>query len=199
MNTCVRLFVSLFLVISNAALAINVGQPAPDFALPDVTGKVVRLSALKGNTVILEWVNPECPYVQKHYNSGNMPGLQKEFVAKNVTWLAINSTHEGHSEFKSPQQMEVWMKQTGGTPSATLLDRDGKVGKLYGAATTPHMFIIDPKGALVYVGAIDDKRSTHMEDVSSAKNYVRTALSEIMSGKPVSTASTTPYGCSVKY
>ncbi|MEK6243317.1 MAG: thioredoxin family protein [Pseudomonadota bacterium] len=193
------LFLSLFLVTSTSVLAINVGQPAPDFTLPDLAGKAVKLSDLKGKTVVLEWVNPECPYVQKHYNSANMPGLQKEFGAKQVTWLAINSTREGHSEFKSPQQMEAWMKKTGGAPSATLLDRDSKVGKLYGAVTTPHMYVIDPKGTLVYVGAIDDKRSTRIEDVKTAKNYVRTALGETMAGKPVSTASTTPYGCTVKY
>ena len=180
------------------ALAVNPGQPAPDFTLSDLTGKPVKLSSLKGKTVVLEWVNPDCPYVQKHYNSANMPGLQKEYGAK-VTWLAINSTREGHSEFKSPQQMEAWMKKTGGAPAATLLDRDSKVGKLYGAVTTPHMYVIDPKGTLVYVGAIDDKRSTDPADVKTAKNYVRAALGETMAGKPVSTASTTPYGCTVKY
>ena len=180
------------------ALAVNPGQPAPDFTLSDLTGKPVKLSSLKGKTVVLEWVNPDCPYVQKHYNSANMPGLQKEYGAK-VTWLAINSTREGHSEFKSPQQMEAWMKKTGGAPAATLLDRDSKVGKLYGAVTTPHMYVIDPKGTLVYVGAIDDKRSTDPADVKTAKNYVRVALEESMAGGKVSTASTTPYGCTVKY
>ena len=148
---------------------------------------------------MLEWVNPDCPYVQKHYNSANMPALQKEFGGKQVTWLTINSTREGHSEFKTPQQMDAWMKKTGGAPAATLLDRDSKVGKLYGAVTTPHMYVIDPKGMLVYAGAIDDKRSTRMEDVKTAKNYVRAALGETMAGKPVSNASTSPYGCTVKY
>jgi len=149
--------------------------------------------------VVLEWVNPDCPYVQKHYNSANMPNLQKEFGAKNVAWLAINSTREGHSEFKSPQQMDAWMKQKGAAPAATLLDRDSKVGRAYGAVTTPHMYIIDPKGTLVYVGAIDDKRSTRVEDVKTSKNYVRAALGEALAGKAVSQASTTPYGCTVKY
>jgi len=193
------LLASLLFAASVAAQSVNPGQPAPDFALPDLSGKSVKLSDLKGKYVVLEWVNPECPYVQKHYNSANMPKLQKEFGGKRVTWLTINSTREGHSEFKSPQQMEAWMKKTGGAPAATLLDRDSKVGKLYGAVTTPHMYIIDPKGTLVYVGAIDDKRSTRLEDVKTAKNYVRTALGETMAGKPVSTASTTPYGCTVKY
>jgi peroxiredoxin len=179
--------------------AVNPGQPAPDFALTDTAGKTVKLADLKGKYVVLEWVNPECPYVQKHYNSANMPGLQKEFGARQVTWLAINSTREGHSEFKSPQQMDSWMKQKGAAPAATLLDKDSKVGRAYGAVTTPHMYIIDPKGTLVYAGAIDDKRSTRVEDVKTAKNYVRTALGETMAGKPVSTASTSPYGCTVKY
>ena len=137
--------------------APNVGQLAPDFALADLAGKSVKLSALKGKHVVLEWVNPDCPYVRKHYDSANMPGLQKEYRGK-VTWLTINSTREGHSEFKSPQQMQAWMKEKDAAPAATLLDRDSKVGRLYGAVTTPHMYVIDPKGTLVYVGAIDDKR-----------------------------------------
>jgi peroxiredoxin len=148
-------FTSLLLVASNA-LAVNPGQPAPDFALPDLSGKTVKLSDLKGKYVVLEWVNPDCPYVQKHYNSANMPGLQKEFAGKQVTWLAINSTRQGHSEFKSEQQMASWLKQKGAAPAATLLDKDSKVGRAYGAVTTPHMYVIDPKGTLVYVGAIDD-------------------------------------------
>jgi peroxiredoxin len=189
----------LLLAVSAVAHAVNPGQPAPDFSLKDTSGKTVRLSDFRGKHVVLEWVNPECPYVRKHYDSANMPGLQKEFGAKNVAWLAINSTREGHSEFKSPQQMDAWMKQQGAAPAATLLDRDSKVGRAYGAVTTPHMYVIDPKGTLVYVGAIDDKRSTRPEDVKTAKNYVRAALGETLAGKPVSTTSTTPYGCSVKY
>ena len=193
-----RFALAFLLSVAFPVLAVNVGQPAPDFTLSDLSGKAVKLSDLKGKLVVLEWVNPDCPYVQKHYNSANMPGLQKEYSGK-VTWLSINSTREGHSEFKSPQQMAAWMKQTGGAPAATLLDRDSKVGRLYGAVTTPHMYIIDPKGTLVYVGAIDDKRSTNPADVKTAKNYVRAALGETMAGKPVSTASTSPYGCTVKY
>ena len=193
-----RFALALLLSIALPALAAKVGQAAPDFTLSDLAGKPVKLSSLKGKTVVLEWVNPECPYVEKHYNSANLPGLQKEYAGK-VTWLAINSTREGHSEFKSPQQMDAWMKKTGGAPAATLLDRDSKVGRLYGAVTTPHMYVIDAKGTLVYAGAIDDKRSTRQEDVKTAKNYVRVALEETMAGKTVSTASTTPYGCTVKY
>jgi len=195
-----RFALALVLSLAIPALAaVTVGKPAPDFTLSDLSGKPVKLSALKGKFVVLEWVNPECPYVQKHYDSANMQTLQKEFGAKQVAWLTVNSTREGHAEFKSPAEMSAWMKEQGGAPAATLLDRDSKVGKLYGAVTTPHMYVIDPKGTLVYVGAIDDKRSTNPADVKTAKNYVRVALGESMAGKPVSAASTTPYGCSVKY
>ena len=194
-----RLLAAALLCATTAALAVNPGQPAPDFTLTDVSGKAVKLADQKGKYVVLEWVNPDCPYVQKHYNSANMPNLQKEYGGRQVVWLTINSTREGHSEFKSPQQMSGWMKEKGGTPAATLLDRDSKVGKMYGAVTTPHMYVIDPKGTLVYAGAIDDKRSTNLADVKTAKNYVRVALEESMAGKPVSNASTSPYGCTVKY
>ena len=199
MKRFLLLLVGFLFINANTVLAVNPGQPAPDFTLTDVSGKAVKLSELKGKYVVLEWVNPDCPYVQKHYNSANMPNLQKEYGGRQVTWLAINSTREGHSEFKSPQQMGGWMKEKGAAPAATLLDRDSKVGKAYGAVTTPHMYVIDPKGTLVYVGAIDDKRSTNPADVKTAKNYVRLALEESLAGKPVSTASTTPYGCTVKY
>jgi len=182
-----------------AALAVTAGEPAPDFALTDLAGKPVKLSNHRGSTVVLEWVNPECPYVRKHYDSANMPNLQKEFGGRKVVWLTVNSTNANHPEFKTPAQMASWMKQKGGAPAATLLDSDGKVGKLYGARTTPHMYIVDPNGKLVYVGAIDDKRSTNPEDIKTSKNHVRVALGEVLAGKPVSVASTTPYGCTVKY
>jgi len=199
MKRFLLLFLGFLFINSTTVLAVNPGQPAPDFTLTDVSGKTVKLSDQKGKFVVLEWVNPDCPYVQKHYNSANMQNLQKEYGGRQVVWLTINSTREGHSEFKSPQQMGGWMKEKGGAPAATLLDRDSKVGKSYGAVTTPHMYVIDPKGSLVYVGAIDDKRSTNVADVKTAKNYVRVALEESLAGKPVSTASTSPYGCTVKY
>jgi len=182
-----------------AALAVTAGEQAPDFALTDLAGRPVKLSDHKGSTVVLEWVNPECPYVRKHYDSANMPNLQKEFGGKKVVWLTVNSTNANHPEFKTPAQMSSWMKQKGGAPAATLLDSDGKVGKLYGARTTPHMYIVDRNGKLAYVGAIDDKRSTNPEDIKTSKNHVRVALGEVLAGKPVSVASTTPYGCTVKY
>ncbi len=194
-----RLFLLTGLFLSTAVWAVNPRQPAPDFTLTDTTGKPVKLSDQKGKFVVLEWVNPDCPYVQKHYNSANMPNLQKEYGGRQVVWLSINSTREGHSEFKSPQQMGGWMKEKGAAPAATLLDRDSKVGKSSGAVTTPHMYVIDPKGTLVYAVAIDDKRSTYVADVKTAKNYVRVALEESMAGKAVSTASNSPSGCTVKY
>lgn len=181
------------------AIAGTVGQPAPDFTLADVSGRPVKLSDFRGRYVVLEWVNPECPYVEKHYGSANMQGLQKEFTSKNTVWLTINSTREGHYEYYPPQKMAGWMKEVGGAPSATLLDPTGKVGRAYQARTTPHMYIVDPKGVLVYAGGIDDKRSTSKDDVKTAKNYVRAALGEALAGKPISAASTAPYGCSIKY
>ena len=193
------LLVSALFFAHAAFAAVTVGQPAPDFALPDLNGKTVKLADLKGRYVVLEWVNPECPYVQKHYNSANMPSLQKEYAAKNVVWLAINSTRSGHAEYKTPAQMAAWMKQINGAPAATLLDSDSKVGRLYDARNTPQMFIIDQKGQLIYNGAIDDKRSTRQEDVKTAKNYVRAAFDDALAGRPVATASTSPYGCTVKY
>ena len=200
LNRTLQVLLLSFCALSLPAAAMPaIGQPAPEFSLPDVSGKNVKLSDFKGRYVVLEWVNPECPYVRRHYDSANMPTLQKETGGKNVTWLTINSTRAGHSEFKTPEQMAAWMKQVGGAPASTLLDADSKVGKAYGATTTPHMYIIDPKGQLIYVGAIDDKRSASLAETKNAKNYVRAALGESMAGKPVSTASTVSYGCTVKY
>jgi hypothetical protein len=148
-----KVLVAAILFAAGNALAGTVGQPAPEFTLADVSGKPVKLSDYRGSYVVLEWVNPECPYVEKHYGSANMQGLQKEFTAQKVVWLAINSTREGHYEYYPPQKMAGWMKQVGGAPSATLLDPTGKVGRAYQARTTPHMYIVDPKGVLVYAGS----------------------------------------------
>lgn len=182
-----------------AAFAATVGQPAPGFTLKDLSGKPVQLSEFKGRYVVLEWVNPGCPYVQKHYESANMQRLQKELTGKNVAWLAINSTNPRAYDYRTPGEMQKWMKQMNGAPTATLLDENGQVGQAYGAQTTPHMYIIDPNGTLIYAGAIDDKRSTRLEDVKTATNYVRVAMGEALAGKPVSNSSTPPYGCTVKY
>ena len=197
-----RLALAAAFALAAAALpaaATSVGQPAPDFSAPDLQGKPVKLSDFKGKYVVLEWVNPECPYVRRHYNSGNMPELQKEVAAKDVVWLAINSSNPSSGEFKTPAEMTKWLGEKGGAPRATLIDKDGNVGKLYGARTTPHMYVIDPQGKLIYAGAIDDKRWANAEETKSARNYVRAALTEAMAGKPVSVSATSPYGCSVKY
>jgi peroxiredoxin len=184
---------------ASTAWAAKVGQPAPDFSAADLQGKAVRLSDYRGKYVVLEWTNPECPYVRRHYSSGNMPSLHREFAAKDVVWLAVNSTRASHSEFKTPQEMAKWMTEQGGAPRATLIDKDSKVARLYDARTTPHMYVVDPHGRLIYAGAIDDKRWASTEETKRAKNHVRAALGEAMAGKPVSQAATSPYGCTVKY
>ena len=174
------------------------GQPAPDFAVTDLSGKPAKLSDYKGKTVVLEWHNFGCPFVQKHYRSGNMQALQKKY-GSDVVWLAVNSTNKSSSDWTDPPVLTKQLAEFGASPARYLVDEAGTVGKAYGARTTPHMYIIDGTSKVVYNGAIDDKRSTNPEDVKGAKNYVVAALDEIKAGKPVSTPNTTPYGCSVKY
>ena len=186
-------------VVATPAIAATVGQPAPDFSAPDLSGKPVKLSDFRGKFVVLEWTNPECPYVRRHYDSGNMPSLQKEFASRDVVWLQINSSSPASGEFTPPEEMAKWVGAKGGAPKASLIDKDGKVGRLYNARTTPHMYVVDPQGKLVYAGAIDDKRWARAAETKSANNYVRAALAEAMAGKPVSVPATSPYGCSVKY
>lgn len=181
-----------------AAAAVP-GAAAPDFALTDTAGKQVKLADYKGKFVVLEWTNPECPFVQAQYNADAMQALQKEAGGKDVVWLSINSTNQGHSEYKTPAQMNAWMTEKKAAPKAVLLDGTSAAGLAYAAKTTPHMFVVDPAGKIVYAGAIDDKRSARESDRKTANNYVRAALSEAMAGKPVTVASTSPYGCSVKY
>lgn len=177
----------------------TVGQPAPAFELTDTRGKSVKLADFKGRHVVLEWTNPGCPFVHKHYGSRNMQALQKEAAASGVVWLSISSTAKGHDDFLEPAALQQRYQAWGSTQTALLMDDNGKVGKAYGARTTPHMYLVDPKGLLVYAGGIDDKRSADPADVKTAKNFVRAALGESMAGKAVSTPSATPYGCSVKY
>jgi hypothetical protein len=175
------------------------GQPAPAFTLTAVDGKPVNLADFRGRYVVLEWNNPHCPFVVKHYGSGNMQSLQKRFTADNVAWLVINSTNAGHSEYMAPAALASWIKEQGATPTAVMLDADGKTGRAYGARATPHMYVIDPKGTLVYAGAIDDKRSANQADVATANNFVVQALTQARAGQPLTAASTTAYGCSIKY
>ncbi len=179
--------------------AVESGKPAPNFSLPDIQGSSVSLEKLRGKTVVLEWINHGCPFVKKHYESGNMQALQKEFTAKGVVWLSICSSAMGKQGHLSPEDWRVVEKEKGGAASAILLDEAGKVGALYGAKTTPHLFIIDPAGRLIYQGAIDDTPSTDPADVKGAVNFVRAALNESLAGKTVSTPESKPYGCSVKY
>ena len=190
---------AMTLVGGGAALGATTGAPAPGFTITDTGGKAVRLEDYRGKYVVLEWTNPECPFVRKHYSSGNMQGLQKEWGAKDVVWLAVNSTNTSRGEYKTGEQMLQWMRAQDAAPKATLIDGTSATGRAYGAKTTPHMFVIDPAGKVVYAGAIDDKRSANPADAKTAHNYVRAALTEVTSGKPVSVATTTPYGCSVKY
>lgn len=193
------LVVSMAVLVSAAQAAVAPGQAAPEFSLVDINGKVQKLSDYRGKYVVLEWFNAECPFVQKHYESGNMQALQARYTQKGVVWLGINSTSPRHSNYRDPARSHAILKDWKSAPTAFVLDPDGKVGKQYGARTTPHMYVIDPKGTLVYVGGIDDKPSTSQRDIATARNLVAAALDESLSGKPVGTPSAMPYGCSVKY
>ena len=179
--------------------AAVVGQAAPDFSAKDSNGATQSLSAYKGKFVVLEWVNFECPFVGKHYGSGHMQELQKTYTGKGVVWLSINSSATGKQGYYAADKVDALVQQKSAAPTAYLLDTAGTVGREYGAKTTPHMFIVDPKGTLIYAGGIDDTPSTDQADIKTAKNYVQKALDEALAGKPVSTASTQSYGCSVKY
>lgn len=185
---------------ATAALAqVSVGQLAPAFSAVDAQGKTVSLADYKGKHVVLEWVNPGCPYVVKHYGAGNMQATQKAAVGQGVVWLTVNSTSKDHGDYRSPQAMTSWMQGHKAATQATLMDSDGKVGRAYGARTTPHMYVIDPAGKLVYAGGIDDKRSSSPANIPGAKNFVRAALADSLAGKPVATPSAPAYGCSIKY
>ena len=186
-------------VAASAYAAPPVGKPAPDFTLPDLSGKQHELSDYKGKYVVLEWVNFGCPFVKKHYGSQNMQTLQKEFVDKGVVWLSICSSAPGKQGNETPDAAKKGISKFGWAASAYLVDADGKVGKLYNAKTTPDMFVIDPEGTLIYAGAIDDRPTPKPSTVSGASNYVKAALNEATAGQAVSVPSTKPYGCAVKY
>ena len=189
----------LALSTSLAAAAAVVGQPAPAFSATDTAGTAVKLSDFKGRHVVLEWVNPGCPYVQKHYGAGNMQATQKGAIDQGVVWLTVNTTARDHADYKSPAEMAAWMKAQKAAASATLMDSDGTLGRAYGARTTPHLYLINPAGTLVYAGAIDSRPTANPADIAGATNHVKVALSESLAGKPPSAPSTRPYGCSVKY
>lgn len=176
-----------------------VGQPAPAFEGKTANGKTESLAANKGKWVVLEWFNQNCPFVKKHYSSSNMQKLQEDFTKKGVVWLSILSSAKGKDGYMDgPAALKV-IEENKSAATAMILDADGKIGKAYGAKTTPHMFIIDPQGTLVYAGGIDNNDSADPKVIEKSKNYVRMALDEVLSGKPITKASTRPYGCSVKY
>jgi peroxiredoxin len=187
------------LAVSLAAYAVRVGDAAPDFTVTDSNGKMHKLSEYRGKYVVLEWTNNGCPYTQKHYESGNMQTLQKDWTAKGVVWLTVLSSAQGEQGYMTAAQENAYMGKEKAAPTAALLDPTGMIGHEYSARTTPHMFVIDPSGKLIYAGAIDDHPTTDVADVKVSKNYVSAALTEAMSGQQVATSSTRPYGCSVKY
>lgn len=175
-----------------------VGQPAPDFTLPDTGGQPVKLSQFRGKPVVLEWNNPGCPFVRKHYQ-GNLQALQKDFTQRGVVWLAINSTRSDSADYLAPDRLAAWMRDQGASPSATLMDEAGTVGQAYGARVTPHMYIVDAQGRLVYAGGIDSIPSSRVADIEKATNYVRQGLEDLLAGQPLRVATSLPYGCSIKY
>jgi hypothetical protein len=190
-----------FATLAVAARAtIEVGQPAPDFTLTDINGQTHSLSAYKGRIVVLEWNNPDCPFVKKHYDSGNIPSLQKTATADGIVWLTINSgAPGGEGGDYTPAELKSWLQKNGATPTAYFHDSDGKVGHLYDAKTTPDMYVINADGILVYKGAIDSIRSANIADIANATNYVKAALDALKSGQPIAKPVSEPYGCSVKY
>ena len=185
-------------LLPSVASAATVGQPAPAFTLMDTAGKPVKLSDFKGKNVVLEWNNPGCPFVRKHYQ-GNMQALQKETLEQGGVWLAINSTRDDSPDYQSPAQLGRWMTEQKASPTATLMDEDGTVGQAYAARVTPHMYVINAQGLLVYAGAIDSIPSARVDDIPKATNYVRQVLGELKAGKPLSVATNRAYGCSIKY
>jgi hypothetical protein len=187
------------LIAFSLGWAARVGEPAPEFTATDTNGKVHKLSEYQGKFVVLEWTNRGCPYTQKHYNSGNMQRLQREWTGRGVIWLTVISSAPGKQGYVTASEENAYLKQVNAAPTAVLLDPTGTLGHLYDAKTTPHIFIINPKEALIYNGAIDDRPTTDLADVNGAKNYVSIALEEATSGKPVSNPTSRPYGCSVKY
>jgi len=203
MGTFIR---SLFIVLALSVLLpvwsfaeVKIGDSAPDFTLIDSNEQQRSLSEFAGQYIVLEWFNPECPFVKKHYDSGNMQGLQEKYTSQDVVWLSIDSSADGNQGYLLPKEAQQFIQEKNVHSTVVLLDPKGNVGKLYGAQTTPHMFIIDPQGKLIYQGAIDDVSSTDSDDIPDARNYVDETLTLALSGKPVTGFATKSYGCSVKY
>jgi len=194
-----RLALALTIAVALPAFAAKVGKPAPAFTGMDTYGRMHSLADYRGKFVVLEWTNRDCPYTQAQYNSGNMQALQKEWTAKGVIWLTILSSAPGQQGYMTAAEENAWISKVHADPTAAILDPTGTIGRAYEAKTTPHMFIINPSGKLIYDGAIDDRPTTDPSDVDKSHNYVSAALTQAMAGKSVATAYTRPYGCSVKY
>src|ERR1700730_18161770 len=196
------LLIAVAIFVAGAIYAADVppvGAAAPEFSLSDSKGKTHSLAQYKGKYVVLEWFNPECPFVKKHYGSGNMQKLQEEFTAKGVVWLSIDSSAPGLEGNLTAEQASTKMTEWKTKQTALVLDPDGKAGRSYGAKNTPHMFVINPEGKIVYEGAIDSKATPNPSDIASSTNWVKIALDQSLAGKTVTTPSSRPYGCSVKY
>ncbi len=192
-------FLLVALYAASAGAALRVGTPAPDFRGVDTQGNTHRLADYRGKTVVLEWTNHDCPFVRKHYGAGNMQDQQREAAAQNVVWLSVISSAPGKQGHVSAARADELTRSRNAAPTAVILDPAGKMGRAYGARTTPHMYIIDPSGKLVYMGGIDSITSANPADIPRATQHVRMALKELAADKPVSTPVTKPYGCSVKY
>jgi peroxiredoxin len=186
-------------MVCASAMALKPGEQAPEFKGVDSHGNVETLAQYRGKYVVLEWTNRDCPYTRKHYESGNMEGLQQQWTAKGVVWLTVISSAQGQQGYATPAEENAYVQKMNAAPTAVILDPSGKIGRLYDAKTTPDMFVIDPKGKLVYEGAIDDQPTPDPASLVGATNYVSAALQEAMAGQAVQTAVTRPYGCNVKY
>jgi len=190
---------ALLITASSCFAGAKVGEAAPEFTLKDTSGKEVSLTDYAGKTVVLEWLNYDCPFVKKFYSGGDMQKLQSAYTGKDVVWLSVHSAHEGHSTYLAPSALGERASKEGSKATSVLVDASGTTGKSYGAKTTPHLFVIDKKGTLVYAGGIDSIKSTKSEDIEKAEPFLANALDEIIAGSPVTKASTAPYGCGVKY
>lgn len=194
------LFSTVAAIVSLAAAhAVEIGSPAPDFKSKNLKGEAVSLGDYKGKVVVLEWNNFDCPFVKKHYGSGNLPKLQQTYTGKGVVWLTVNSSAQGKQGFYEPAALSERAAKEGNKASQYLVDSDGTIGKAFGAKTTPHMIVIDQKGNVAYDGALDSKSSTNAADIEGSENYVAKAVDALLAGKSVVTSKTQPYGCGVKY
>ena len=191
--------IALIVPAAAANAAPEVGKAAPDFSATDIEGNPFKLSDHKGDIVVLEWTNHECPFVVKHYGTNNMQALQKSETAKGVKWISINSSAEGRQGFTTADEAKKVAMEQGAAATAIITDPSGEIGKLYDARTTPHMYVIDAEGTLAYAGAIDDNSSPNPKTVEGANNYVVAAVDSLIAGEEVATKQTQPYGCSVKY